>query len=121
MKQLESENRPLATGAVTPVYPIYDVINLPRSGSRLLFRGATKALGVKRGSSKNSKHANQHRRDVAKKKYDDAKKEYEDLKRTPNKTPEIKKKMEKARRRMEAEKRNMDFTGENHSQNSKGN
>ncbi len=74
-----------------------------------------------KGGGKNAKHANQKRREVAETAYKEAKEEYEKLKVSPNKTPDIKEQLEKAYKAMNQAKRDLDFTGEHHSQNSKGN
>ena len=70
---------PLQSGALTPVYPVYDVLTMPR---KLTLKGgsmvATKILGVKNGGGKNAKHANQQRKLIAKEKYEKAKKELEE-------------------------------------------
>jgi RHS repeat-associated protein len=81
--------------------------------------GSKTKFGAKAGGGKNAKHANQDRRDAAKRNYEKAKEEYERLKRKPNKTPQDKKDMEKAKRARDKAKKDMDFTGENHSQRSK--
>ena len=73
------------------------------------------------GGGKNGKHSNQKARESSSEKYNNAKSQYEELKSKPNKTSEDKKAMEKAKKQMDHWKNKQDFSGENHSQNAKGN
>ena len=70
---------------------------------------------------RNSSHANQKAKQSADQKYNDTKAQYEDLKSKLNKTPEDKKQLDTYKRQMDHWKEKKDFTGENHSQNAKGN
>ena len=71
--------------------------------------------------NKNSQHANQHRKSVNKNNYEQLKKEYERLNSLPNKTKEIKAERDKIKKQMDRARDRMNFSGENHSRNSKGN
>jgi hypothetical protein len=74
----------------------------------------------KKGGGKNSKHANQHRKDMAREKFEKAKAEYERLNAKPRKTSEDVKLKDKAEKLMKHLRKKAEFTGEHHSQTPKG-
>jgi RHS repeat-associated protein len=73
------------------------------------------------GGGKNAKHANQKAKDSAEQKYQEAKAKFEELDSKTNKTPEEKKAVDNAKKQMDHWRNKRDFSGENHSQNAKGN
>jgi RHS repeat-associated protein len=77
--------------------------------------------GSSSGGGKNDQHANQKAKQSAGEKYQDAKQKFEELNKKPNKTPEEKQARDDARKQMDHWKNKQDFSGENHSQNAKGN
>lgn len=78
-------------------------------------------LEMSKKSSKNGKHANLKAREKAAEEYEKAKAEYLEKLRQPNKSAEDKKNLGKLRKKLERLRKKKDFTGENHSQNKKGN
>ena len=82
-------------------------------------RGSEK--GNTSSGNKNSSHANEKAKQSSGQKYNDAKSQYNDLKSKTNKTPEDKKQLDSYKRQMDHWKEKKDFSGENHSQNAKGN
>lgn len=78
-------------------------------------------LKMEKKSGRNEPHANQKARERAQQKYEEAKREFEYWDKKPKKTPDEKKLAQKFRRLMEHFRKKKDFTGENHSQKSKGN
>ena len=97
-------------------------------GLTMMANSATnQSQGYKRGKSnissgnKNSQHANLKAKASAKEKYETTKKQYDDMRSKPNKNPEDKKLEASYKKQMEHWKARMEFSGENHSQNAKGN
>lgn len=78
-------------------------------------------LKMEKKSGRNDPHANQKARESAQQKYEEAKREFEYWDQKPKKTPDEKKLVQKFRKLMEHFRKKKDFTGENHSQKSKGN
>ncbi len=78
-------------------------------------------LEMAKKSGKNGKHANLKAREKAAEEYEKIKAEYLEKLRQPNKSAQDKKNLAKLRKKLERLRKKKDFTGENHSQNKKGN
>ncbi len=78
-------------------------------------------LEMSKKSGKNDKHANLKAREKAALEYDKIKTEYQEYLKKPNKSAADKKAIGKLRKKLERLRKKKDFTGENHSQNKKGN
>lgn len=78
-------------------------------------------LEMAKKSGKNEKHANLKAREKAAEEYEKTKAEYMEKLRQPNKSAEDKQNLGKLRKKLERLRKKKDFTGENHSQNKKGN
>jgi len=78
-------------------------------------------LQMSKKSGKNDKHANLKAREKAAQEYDKIKAEYQERLKKPNKSAADKKAIGKLRKKLERLRKKKDFTGENHSQNKKGN
>jgi hypothetical protein len=89
-------------------------------GARKHPLGARTEGGPKSGGGKNSKHANEDKREAARDRYEELKRDYERLLRKPNKTPDDKAQLENLKGKLEHAKRQANWSGEHHSQRAKG-
>lgn len=78
-------------------------------------------LEMTKKSGKNDKHASPKAREKAAQEYEQIKAEYQEWLKKPNKSEADKKTIGKLRKKLERLRKKKDFTGENHSQNKKGN